>query len=450
MTLLVIALPLEAMSAGTEFDYVLSEDGQRVSSAGRARADALPQLPHSGDQRVALAPVRALSWHRVSFPEGVSAGSARMRAVLEGLLEDQLLDATERLHFALPLRLQAGLPQWVASCDRRWLAMAVQGLEAAGQPLARVVPEWGPPAAPWRLHVGGSVDAPQAVLCSDKGVSLLPWDAPTQAWLLPSGSDGAQALTPAARDALPALPAVSAEPALQALVSQWLGRPVPVQSEGERWLQAAASPWDLARGLQMRQQLQRGRLAWWQAPRWRAAQRAAALLAGVNVLGLNAWAWVDQQQLQAGQARLTQVFSRSFPKVPVIMDAPLQMAAEVRRLAQASAIPAASDLDVMLGAVSRALPAGRSPRSLDYGDAQLRLEGLSLTDAETAALSAELRAGGYSLTPKAGTLLLQVAPPANVPVNAPLNAPLNTPLIAPLEAPLEAPFKAPAALKGTP
>ena len=410
MTLLVISLPLEPMSASTEFDYVLSDDGLRVSSAGRARADALPRLPHSGDQRVALAPVRALSWHRVSFPEGVSAGSSRMRAVLEGLLEDQLLDAIDRLHVALPLRLQAGLPQWVASCERRWLAMAVQGLEAAGQPLARVVPEWGPPAAPWRLHVRGTVDAPQAVVCSDKGVSLLPWDAQAQAWLLPSATNDAAGVTPAARDALQALPEISADPSLQASVSQWLGRPVQVLAEGGHWLRAAVSPWDLTRGLQMRKRMQRGRLAWWQAPRWRAAQRAAALLAGVNLLGLNAWAWVDQQQLQAGQARLTQVFSRSFPKVPVIIDAPLQMAAEVRRLEQASAIPSATDLDVMLGVLSRALPADRSPRSLDYGDAKLRLKGLSLTDAETAALSAELRARGYSLTPDAGTLLLQAAP----------------------------------------
>jgi general secretion pathway protein L len=332
-----------------------------------------------------------------------------MSAVLEGLLEDQLLDAIERLHFALPLRLQAGLPQWVASCDRRWLAMAVQGLEAAGHPLVRVVPEWGPPAAPRRLHVVGTVDAPQAVVCSDKGVSLVPWDAQAQAWLLPAGTDDAAGVTPAARDALPALPEISADPSLQALVSQWLGRPVQVLAEGERWLRAAASPWDVTRGLQMRKQMQRGRLAWWQAPRWRAAQRAAALLVGVNLLGLNAWAWVDHQQLQSGQARLTQVFSRSFPKVPVIIDAPLQMAAEVRRLEQVSAIPAATDLDVMLGVLSRALPAGRSPRSLDYGDAQLRLKGLSLTDAETTALSAELRARGYSLKPDAGTLLLQAA-----------------------------------------
>jgi hypothetical protein len=86
------------------------------------------------------------------------------------------------------------------------------------------------------------------------------------------------------------------------------------------------------------------------------------------------------------------------------------MATEVRRLEQASAIPAATDLDVMLGVLSRALPAGRSPRGLDYGDAQLRLKGLSLTEAETAALSAELRARGYSLTPDAGTLLLQAVP----------------------------------------
>ena len=413
MTLLVISLPLEPMSASTEFDYVLSDDGLRVSRAGRARADALPKLTHSGDQRVALAPVRALSWHRVSFPEGVSASSARMSAVLEGLLEDQLLDAIDRLHFALPLRLQAGLPQWVASCDRRWLAMAVQGLEAAGQPLARVVPEWGPPAAPWRLHVVGTVEAPQAVVCSDKGVSLVPWDAQAQAWLLPSGTGHAAGVTPAALDALQALPEISAEPALQALVSQLLGRPVQVLAGGERWLRAAASPWDITRGLQMRKRIQRGRLAWWQAPRWRATHRAAALLAGVIVLGLNAWAWADHQQLQAGQARLTQVFSRSFPKVPVIIDAPLQMAAEVRRLEQASAIPAATDLDVMLGVLSRALPAGRSLRSLDYGDAQLRLKGLSLTDAETVALSAELRAHGYSLTQSDGTLLLQAAPQAN-------------------------------------
>jgi hypothetical protein len=40
----------------------------------------------------------------------------------------------------------------------------------------------------------------------------------------------------------------------------------------------------------------------------------------------------------------------------------------------------------------------------------MRLKGLSLTDAETAALSAELRARGYSLTPDAGTLLLQAVP----------------------------------------
>lgn len=416
MSLLVISLPLEPMSASTEFDYVLSDDGLRVSSAGRARADALPKLTHSGDQRVALAPVRALSWHRVSFPEGVSAGSSRMSAVLEGLLEDQLLDAIDRLHFALPLRLQAGLPQWLASCDRRWLAMAVQGLEAAGQPLARVVPEWGPPAAPWRLHVVGTVEAPQAVVCSDKGVSLVPWDDQAQAWLLPSGTGNAAGVTPAARDALQGLPEISAEPALQAAVSQLLGRPVQVLAEGERWLRAAASPWDITRGLQMRKRLQRGRLAWWLAPRWRAAHRAAALLAGVNLLGLNAWAWADRHQLQAGQARLTQVFSRSFPKVPVIIDAPVQMASEVRRLEQASAVPTATDLDVMLGVLSRALPAGRSPRSLDYGDAQLRLKGLSLTDAETAALTAELRASGYNLKVDGNTLLLQAAQALSAPM----------------------------------
>lgn len=425
MTLLVVVLPLDIMSASTELDYVLSDDGQHVSRAGRVRADALPQLSSSGDQRVALAPVRALSWHRVSFPEGLSADSSRLRAVLEGLLEDQLLDAPERLHFAVPQRLQAGLPQWVASCDRRWLAMAVQGLQAVGQALARVVPEWGPPTAPWRLHIGGSAAAPQAVLCTDQGVSLLPWDAQAQAWLRPADTQDAAGTTPAARAALPALSAISAEPALQALLSQQLGRPVPVLAAQAHWLQAATSDCDLSRGLPMRKQLARGRWSWWRAPRWRGAQQAAGCLVGLHVLGLNAWAWADHQQLQSAQDRLTQVVSRSFPKVRVVVDAPSQMAVEVRRLELASAVPAATDLDVMLGELGRALPADRSPRSLDYAEAQLRLQGLALTDAETAALTRALRTRGYTLQRDADSLRMQAltARPAPVAPAAPKGAP---------------------------
>jgi general secretion pathway protein L len=85
--------------------------------------------------------------------------------VLDGLLEDKLLDDLDLLHVVLPPTFQTGTVLWVAVCDRRWLAMAVQGLASAKRPVSRVVPEWGPSAAPLRMHVTGTVEAPQLVIC---------------------------------------------------------------------------------------------------------------------------------------------------------------------------------------------------------------------------------------------------------------------------------------------
>lgn len=70
----------------------------------------------SGDEVVAVAPARALSWHQVELPQGVSTSSTRLRAVLEGLLEERLLDDAENLHFALEPTIDPGLPFWVAVC----------------------------------------------------------------------------------------------------------------------------------------------------------------------------------------------------------------------------------------------------------------------------------------------------------------------------------------------
>jgi general secretion pathway protein L len=153
--------------------------------------------------------------------------------------------------------------------------------------------------------------------------------------------------------------------------------------------------------------LQRGRLAWLQAPRWRLARWAAVLLAGVNLLGLNAWAWMEQRQLQAAQARLEGLFTSTFAQQPLILSAPVQMAREVRRLELASAAAATADLDVMLGVLSRALPSGRSAQALDYAAGQLQLKGLDMDNADMAALTASLRAQGYSLSAEGATLRMQ-------------------------------------------
>ena len=394
MSTLVISLPVDAVTAQTEFDFAITDDARSVAQSGRARADSLPLLDKPGDVCIATAPLRAVSWHPVTLPAGVTPNSARLRAVLSGLLEDKLLDDPALLHVALPLDAQPGKALWVAVCDRRWLAMAVQGLEAAHRPVARVVPEWGPPAAPSRLHVMGTADDLQGVVCGDRGVGIFPLSADLLAGLAPT--DG-----------------ISAEPALAALASQVLQRSVTPLSQAERLVQVSTSAWDVSHRLQMRNRADRGKLEWLRAPRWRLVRWAAAALIAGNLLGLNALAWVYQHQLAQKKEAMQQVLTRSFPAVTSVIDAPLQMAREVRLLEQARAAPSNVDLDVMLGALSRTLPAGQTLQGVDYVSGQLRVSGLDLNPNEASALTAGLQAQGYRLSRDGLTWLMQPAESAS-------------------------------------
>lgn len=410
MSTLIIYLPLEAAVADTEFDYALTPDGVVIGEQGRATAHALPLVP--GGERVAVAPARALSWHRVTLPEGLHASSSRLRAVLDGLLEDRLLDEPGRMHFALPPTLLAGEPQWVAACDRRWLAMACQGLEAAGRQVSRVVPEWGPPGPSLRLHAMGPADDPQLLVCSDSGVSQMPLAGASLAALAALGpaqseleAEGEAELQ--ARAAAPA--SVSAEPALVDLTSHALGCPVLPLTREERWLRAITSSWDLSKRLPLRKRANRTRMEWLLAPRWRSARWAALAVLGLNLGGLNALAWVDRQQLHAKQEAMAQTLRRNFPSVAVVVDAPAQMARQVQLLAEASAQPQAGDLDVMLGALSQSLPPGQSLQAIEFSSGQLRLRGPALSPAQLSAASQQLRARGYALSADGAGLLMRTA-----------------------------------------
>lgn len=391
MSTLLITLPMVSLEPAAVYDYVLTPDGRTVDAALRVPLALLPPVGPT-DEVVAVVPARQLSWQQVRLPQGTlgrrffqDRSPARLRAVLDGLLEDRLLDDMAQLHLAMAPHPHADAPVWVAVCDRAWLQAALQALEQAGRRASRIVPEFAPHALAHTLSVTGTPDEAQMVFTARDGVAVWPLSAAAVALLnWPEDHD------------------VQAEPAVAALAEQLFKRNVTLSSGAQHRLQALASPWDLAQFELLNSSQARTWKRWSaglrqlvQAPRWRATRLALLALVLVNLVGLNVWAWQEQARLTAQRAALREVLTRTFPAVRVVVDAPLQMAREVSALQQASGAPSDRDLEAMLSAFGAIAPATTAPDALDFVAGELRLRGLKLTAEEAAALSFQLKPQGY-------------------------------------------------------
>ncbi len=339
-----------------QLSWVRSGDGRQALEHGRCAASLLP-----AEAEVVLAlPVRALSWHRLAVPK---VAASRLRAVLDGLLEERLLSDTTELHFALEPGVRPGQTLWVAACDKAWLRSWLQALDAAGRPVSRIVPMLWPTtdAVHWAHGVGGHAWLASA---SGEGVRCLP--------LAAIGAD---------RTAADATEAQwLADPAVAAQAEQALDRrlaPVPLHD----WLlRGAQSDWNLAqfdlslssgarRGQRLRQALRQFRTG----PAWRPARWGLAALLGAQLLGLNVAAWHERSSLDAKRQAVRQTLQQTFPNVTLVLDAPLQMQRELAQLQQAGGQLSGRDLEAMLSALGSAGPAMTAKRMV-YGPGELRLE----------------------------------------------------------------------------
>ncbi|KAF1049817.1 type II secretion system protein GspL [Xylophilus sp.] len=404
-TLIVLLPPGPAAGASADHPFVLTADGHAVVQHGSAPPALLPLPTGTGAATVAVVPARLLSWHRVDLPRGVN--QARLRPVLEGLLEDRLLDDPAALQFALAPGAhsiaRSGGPAWVAVCDRAWLRGALAALEAAGRPVARIVPEFAPqpdPGLSSRVHAidgGGGADDVWLVHEGDAeaGVALLP-------------------LLAAAAVPLRAADDITAEPAVAAVAERVLGRSLPLRTAGERWLAAARGGWDLAQfdlarpgGRRLWRRIGAAAAQFLRAPEWRAARWGAALLVVVQIAGLNLWAWQERSALAAKRARIEDTLTETFPQVRVVLDAPVQMEREVAALRQATGGISPGDLESMLAALAAALPAGRSVAAIEYSPGEARLRGPGLESGLDSGIAARLRQAGYSLRTDGSTVVLR-------------------------------------------
>lgn len=369
---------------------------------GNSPLALLPATPRR-TETIALVPPAALSWHRVSLPAGLGRNSPRLQAALQGLLEDQLLQDPAQLHLALGAPEGNSPGTWVAACDKAWLQAHLQALQTAGLTVQRIVPELSPPAQGRQWHALGDED--QGWLwCADAEQGVSGWPVAAAAQLPPDWIAGARLHT---------------EPGLAHWAQARAEATVALVDRAAHWRAAAQGPWNLAqfdlqsdartRRLQALRQLAD---TLWRSPPWRPARWGLVALVVAQLVGVQAWAWMTRQQWQAEQERWTQILQHSFPKVTVVVDAPLQMVRELARLRQGSGQLTAQDLESQLQALGNALPSGVSaPSRLNYQDGQLQWPTLSLPTDQQSALEQALQRQGYRLSQHSGTSGLQEVTP---------------------------------------
>lgn len=392
MSILLLYLPTGTPGPTTEFSYTLTADGHTATRQASASAALLPDPGRTGEV-VAVVPARALSWQRVTLPQGATTSAVRLRSVLEGLLEEQLLDEPAQLHFALAPDAQIGEITWVAVCDRNWLRQTLQLLESAGRSVGRIVPEFAPGSSDSReVYALGVPEEAQLVLTStspDQAVNVLPLNAATLA-LGTHSADPDQAVS------------VRAEPAVAGITEKLLNRSVELSTTHQRSLVAARGNWNLAQlefsssgRTRALRSVSGGLNAFLRAPQWRAARWALGLAIVAQIIGLNMAAYKERQSLAAKESGIRSTLQQTFPNVKVVVDAPVQMEREVAQLRQAAGSLSHRDLEPLLAATGAALPANQIPAMVEFADSELHLTGISLSNEELAQVNQRLQADGF-------------------------------------------------------
>ncbi len=407
MSLLLILMPprarITAPGAGADAGLrlpaewpfaLLSRDGRRVEHSGQAAATLLPRAERAA---LVLSPLD-VAWLPLRVPK---VPPARLRAALLGLLEERLLDNDEALHLALGEGSAPGQDGWVAVMHKPWLAAALQALEAAGHSVERVLPLLAPGPEP-RLHGfladGASAEALWLAGAGPEGVRCLPVQG--------SGARGLLGDAEAAE-----VRRATATPAAAAATEAWLGRPVALASEAELALAAAASPlnlrqFDLAprrRATRALAEAARQLLS----PAWRPFRWGVVTLLLLQLVGLNALAWQQRQQLQQRQAAQAELLRSTYPGVRAVLDAPLQMQRETERLRAAAGATGDGDLEPLLAAAAAAWPEGEPPVALlRYENGRLTLAAAGWPEDKLAALRQRLAAAGVAAETAEGRVTL--------------------------------------------
>jgi general secretion pathway protein L len=380
--------------APTEFDYVLSVDGQRVSEHGRASAAALPRAA----LMVAVLRPGDVSFQRIALPK---APAARMRAALTGVMEEGLLEDEDDVHLALAPDAKPGAEHWVAVVNKPWLRTQLDALESGDVALDRVVPSWWPDqgVAGHTFREGGPDDPAQLAWRDDHGVLCVPLASPVSRALL---------------TALPEDTVVrwTATPETALDASEFVGMPVASVTDQEQALRAARAGWNLLqfelapqrRGVKLVRDVVT-RFAF--DPAWRVSRIGLAALVVVVLAGLNIRAFQEHRRIADKKAQLATTVAATFPNVKVIYDPAAQAAKEIDVLRAAAGRPGDGDLETLLQAAESAWPQNQPPvASVKFEPGRLTLPAAGWSPQEIERFTTQLRAANVDAKSGTGQFVL--------------------------------------------
>lgn len=404
-------------------DWVSSGDGRQTADHGQC---AVSLLPRDADTVLVLPP-SATSWHRITLPK---APANKLRAALEGLLEDHLLTDTAQLHFAVSPQARSGQDVWIATCEKAWLRSWLEAMDQAGHPVNRIVPGIAPLDGTVGLvdseSTPGHLGAVHWAYTIDDGV-----------WLASSSPEGAAATRLPRADQLGGAGAAQglielhtppeskgtersttvrylADPTSVTTVEKLFDRPWALCTQTEWLLMCARTPWNLAQfdfSLSSRARMgQRWREMWreWmRAPAWRPARWAVALLLLVWLAGLNLTAWQEQRDLAQKRTAAMNLYRQAFPTTPLVADPLDQMRRDIRLARAAKGQVGPGDLEAQLAAAALAMPEEmESPMHLVFDAGQTRLSGWTGSTEEVDAMQQSLRQRGWSASQDGDDLVI--------------------------------------------
>ena len=393
----------EGSGLGTEYRYAMSPDGLALESQGQCAAALLP----SATTVIAVLSDADVAWHRITLPK---AAGARLRAALDGVLEEALLEDADDVHLALAPAAIAGQPTWVAAVSRRWLRGELAALEKAEVFVDRVVPIAWPDEPP----IGHFAETDVGPGSPAHGIALNWAHADGVASVRLQGGL-ARALVPQ-----PAPPETrwSATPGAVAAAEQWLGAPVRVMLPEQLLLQAARSLWNL-RQFELARRTRGGRALRDSARRffsaeWAPVRYGLAALLLAQVLGLNLWAWHQRGAIEARQAAVRGLVKAAYPnasELDIQRDAAAVMLRESQALRTLAGKPGETDLEPMLAAAASAWPPDRPPvDTLRFEPGRLTLAAPGWSATQIDQFRSVLRPGGWQVEAAEGRLVLSRAP----------------------------------------